>query len=71
MSNPRKYTAEFKREAVQLALNSPSVVSAAKDLGMPEVTLHTWVHRAKQRGETIDLTTSEPVNVGEVIKENQ
>ena len=35
MSNSRKYAAEFKREAVQLALNSPSIVGAAKDLGIP------------------------------------
>ena len=47
----RGYTAEFKSEAVKLALNSPSVVSAAKSLGMPEATLHTWVQKAKSQGE--------------------
>ena len=42
-NKPRSYTSEFKREAVKLALNSTSVLSAANDLGMPDATLHTWV----------------------------
>ncbi|MCP4475338.1 MAG: transposase [Gammaproteobacteria bacterium] len=32
----RSYTAEFKREAVQLAINFPSVARAAKDLSVPD-----------------------------------
>lgn len=67
----RSYTNEFKREAVQLALNSPSVLSAAKALGMPEATLHTWVQKAKRRGESIDPKTERPVNIGQLIEENQ
>ena len=47
----RSYTNEFKREAVQLAMDSPSVISAAKSLGIPEATLHTWVQKAKSSGE--------------------
>lgn len=31
----RKYTKEFKQEAVQLALKSPSIVATAKELGIP------------------------------------
>ena len=31
----RKYTKEFKQEAVQLALKSPSVFNTAKELGIP------------------------------------
>lgn len=72
MSNkPRTYTKEFRREAVQFALNSLSILKAAQDLGMPEATLHTWVQKAKRSGEAIDATTNQSVNVGEVIKENQ
>lgn len=44
----RRYTAEFKQEAVKLALNSPSISGAAKELGIPEPTLHTWVVNLKQ-----------------------
>jgi len=69
-SKPRYYSPEFKQEAVQLALNSPSVLSAARDLGMPEATLHTWVQAAKQRGEASELN-NKPVNVGELVRENQ
>ncbi len=67
----RNYTPEFKREAVSLALNSPSVVQAARDLGIPEATLHTWVHKAKQMGEYTNPTTDKPVHIGELIEENQ
>lgn len=67
----RKYTPEFKQEAVRLALNSPSVLSAAQSLGMPEATLHTWVQKAKRTGEVADLDSGKPINVGEVIRENQ
>lgn len=70
-NKPRNYTPEFKREAVQLALNSSSVLSAAQDLGMPEATLHTWVQKAKRSGETVSPAANKTVNVGELIQENQ
>ena len=66
----RKYTPEFKQEAVQLALNSPSVLSAAKDLGMPEATLHTWVQKAKRYGVEVDSSSNKTVNVGVLVAEN-
>ncbi len=44
----RTYTKEFRQEAVQFALNSPSVLKAAQDLGIPEATLHTGVQKAKR-----------------------
>ena len=67
----RKYTPEFKQEAIHLALSSPSVLSAAKDLGMPEATLHTWVDKARKSGEVIHPSAKQPVNIGELIEENQ
>jgi len=67
----RSYTREFKREAVELALNSSSIVQAAKDLGMPEATLHTWVQKAKKMGECINPETDKPVHMGKLIEENQ
>lgn len=70
----RSYTEEFKEEAVKLALSSPSVCQAAKDLGIPEPTLHTWVHKAKSSGQQAVTTPEEivnHVNVGEVLEENK
>jgi len=67
----RSYTAEFKREAVELALNSSSIVQAAKDLGMPEATLHTWVHKAKKMGKCTNPATDKSVDIGKLIEENQ
>jgi transposase len=45
---PRKYTQEYKDEAVQLALDSDrSLVEIAKSLGINESTLGNWVTKAK------------------------
>jgi transposase-like protein len=35
----RSYTDEFKKEAIALAMDSPSVVSAAKSLGIKKLGL--------------------------------
>ena len=40
--NPRKYTEEFKRQAVQLAIELGSPSRAAKQLGVPEANVHNW-----------------------------
>lgn len=66
----RQYTSEFKQEAVKLALNSPSVLSAARDLGVPEATLHTWVQKAKLSGDSVDPDSQKQINVGDLVKEN-
>ena len=74
LKKTRKYTKEFKAEAIQLALGSPSVSGTAKDLGMPDATLHAWVKKVKVEGEQdYELSTGEKgtVNVGEVLSENQ
>jgi|GEM_PF-2506714 len=40
----RKYTEEFKGEAVQLVLKLPSVGEASRQLGIPSSTLQcTWL----------------------------
>jgi transposase len=38
----RKYTDEFKRQAVQLAEELGSVTKAAKQLGVAHANLHNW-----------------------------
>ena len=70
----RKYTKEFKGEALKLALNSESVSRTAQDLGIPEATLHSWVKKAKNEGEkSYELSNGEKgtVNIGDVLSENQ
>ena len=61
MSQPatRKYPAEFKERAVKLAVESDQAIAqTARDLGVNENTLHTWIgkyHRsARQEKEVQD-----------------
>jgi transposase len=54
MSQPttKKYSAEFKERAVKLAVESEQpIAQTARDLGVNENTLHTWIgkyHRAER-----------------------
>lgn len=48
----RKYTPEYKAEAVELVINSGRpIAEIARDLGINEGTLGNWVNMAKKRGE--------------------
>ena len=69
MSNKkRRYSQEFIKESVDYALTSPSVKSAAENLGVPEATLHGWVSKAKQSGEAIS-SSGEAVDIGKMLSE--
>jgi transposase len=49
---PKTYTAEFRESAVKLATESEqSVAQVAKDLGVNENTLHTWISKYSKRTE--------------------
>jgi transposase len=51
-STRRKFTLEYKAEAVELVINSARpVAEIARDLGINEGTLGNWVNAAKKRGE--------------------
>ena len=44
--SPKTYTKEFKRTSAQLAFESPKNISdVAKELGLPNSTLHSWVNK--------------------------
>ena len=45
MKEKRKYTQEFRQEAVRRAFNSGSVTKTARDLGIPKPTLKTWYRK--------------------------
>ncbi|MEM7403329.1 MAG: transposase [Myxococcota bacterium] len=62
MAKIRKYTKQFKQDAVRLALRGDkSVDQSAKDLGMPSSTLHGWIAQTrapqKNNAHSPDLTT--------------
>lgn len=80
----RKYTPELKKSAIQLALRSPSVKVAAKELGIPVPTLTTWVYQFKEGNEslgesptlqndTIDPTVAKQLkdNLAKLLEENK
>jgi transposase len=48
MSKYKKYDKSFKQQAVQLALTSDQpIAKTAKELGVLETTLYSWVNNAK------------------------
>jgi transposase len=53
----KKYSAEFKERAVKLAVESDqSIAQTARDLGVNENTLHTWIgtyHRAARQEQQV------------------
>lgn len=72
--NVRKYTEEFKNEAVQLALKSENVNQAATALGVPTGTIYAWVEKAKTSGVTVVADSDgkiNNVNVKNLIDENR
>jgi transposase len=44
----RRYTFEFKREAVRLVESGQSIAAAARSVGMVEQTLFNWVKASRQ-----------------------
>ena len=56
-STIKTYSAEFKERAVKLAVESDqSIAQTARDLGVNENTLHTWIgkyHRAERQEQQV------------------
>ncbi|SNQ50193.1 transposase [Frankia canadensis] len=70
----RRFTTEYKNEAVKLVIDSGRPVSAvAKDLGINEGTLGSWVATWRRAHQTEDepLTMSERARLRELEKENR
>jgi len=67
----RKYTKEFKQEAVNLALKSPSIVNTAKELGIPPATLHTWIHVLKSKGSLATVDSNSGKDMSALVEENR
>ncbi len=70
-SPPRRYTQEYKGEAVRLALDSDRpLAEVAKSLGINESTLGNWVTKAKKDSESDEkpLSLSERAELIELRK---
>lgn len=73
-STRRKFTPEYKAEAVELVINSGRpVAEIARDLGINEGTLGNWVNMAKKRGEFKEkpLEVDERARLKELEEENR
>ena len=67
----RQYSAEFKKNAVDLVLNSDTTVaSVARDLGIHEKNLYEWVRAAKQV-QNGGLTFDEREELARLRRENR
>lgn len=70
----RKYTQEYKDEAVELAVSSGRpIAEIARDLGIHEATLGNWVNTAKKSGKLKDkpLEMGERARLKELEEENR
>lgn len=67
----RKYTNEFKQEAVNLALKSPSITKTAKELGIPIGTLHTWVEQLKGKTNSVLADKNTGPDITALLEENR
>lgn len=74
---PRKYTEEFKRQAVQLAEELGSAKKAGKQLGVPHANVHNWkvkissgqsLNRSNQKNK---IQSAAPISAASVEEENQ
>lgn len=62
----KKYTNEFKDSAVQLVLTGrKTAAQVARELGIPEWQIGSWVRAAKKNGGTV-TSTGEPAVEQEV-----
>jgi transposase len=70
--NRRKFTAEFKRDAVALVRSSGQpIAQIATDLGIYDSTLGNWVRQDRiDRGEQQGLTSTERARLAELEAEN-
>lgn len=70
-SGRRKFTVEFKADAVALVLDEErTIADVARSLGIVEQTLGNWVRQARiDRGEREGLTSDERAELGRLRAE--
>ena len=67
----KKYTKEFKQEAISLALKSASTINTATELGIPVATLYNWIHELKKKGGLSTVDASDSKSMASLIEENR
>lgn len=67
----KKYTKEFKQEAVNLALKSSNVIDTAKGLGISASTLHGWISALKKKGKLATVDADGSKDMASLIEENR
>lgn len=71
MNQKRKFTPEFKREAVALVTEQDyTIARAAASLGISDKTLHTWVTLARNQIDGL-LSDDERAELKRLRKENK
>jgi transposase len=70
--NRRRFTAEFKREAVELVHTSGRpIAEIARELGIYDSTLGNWVRQDRiDRGEQDGLSSEEQTRLRELERDN-
>ena len=75
MAPPKKYSPEFREEAVQIALRSSKTISAVgRELEMNPETLRGWVKKYQRKREPApgaELTVSERARLKELERRNR
>lgn len=67
LKGKKRYTQEFKQEAVNLAIKSPSISQTAQELGISIPTLHNWIKSLKQ----IPTNSKAVSDVSSLLEENR
>jgi transposase-like protein len=66
MATRRKFTLEFKTEAVHRVIDSGrSVVDVAKEIAVPDNSLFRWVRDERRRMEALEGTSDQPLSPAE------
>jgi transposase len=70
--NRRRFSEEFKRDAVELVVSSDrSIAEVARELGIYDSSLGNWVRRYRiDLGEVEGLSTQDAVRLAELEREN-
>jgi transposase-like protein len=70
--NRRRFSEEFKRDAVELVVSSGrSIAEVARELGIYDSSLGNWVRRYRiDRGEVEGLSTQDAARLAELEREN-
>ena len=73
MATRRRFTEEYKDQAVSLHLDSGrSIAEVARSIGVHEMTLGKWVKKAREAGQVLDkdLSETERAELGRLRKDN-